>query len=393
VKKLRQNSETGVDEMLKRFSETIHGGAGTELVALRTSLEEVRKSMDTVRFDMGRSGQDFATQLGEAAVNLRKMIEETGRGLGKQSAENTRELEKMRAVLTDVFERASQKVDENLATAADGASSKLTAAMDRVLQKLEGQVNGLEQSFGGFRDTAAGHLATLRRQMEEAQGNGIKAVSATSAGAAKALEEGLSGAIGKIGSQIEKFVQALQASTTSLDDQIKAMDELTGRTKENAQTFGRVAEAVRTAVDPVTRSNERLEAVTAKFEGSFAEATVSLKQGQQATTALANSLNEQVSALKQAWQAYNAALADGWNNYRTRFEKVDEDLQRAFDKLAAGTQEQTHQFAERIGQIDDHLADAVKNLAAPVAELNEGAQSIADSVAKLKEALARRQAA
>jgi hypothetical protein len=142
VNQLKENSQSGVQDMLQRFSETIHGGAGTELVALRESLEEVRKSMETVRSDMGRSGQDFATQLGEAAANLRKMIEETGRGLGEQSAVNTRELEKMRAALTDVFERASQKVDENLATAADGASLKLTAAMDRVLQKLEGQLAG-----------------------------------------------------------------------------------------------------------------------------------------------------------------------------------------------------------------------------------------------------------
>ena len=373
--------------MLDRFSKTIHGCAGTELVALRESLEEVRKSMETVRTDMGRSGQDFATQLGEAAANLRKMIEETGRGLGEQSAANTRELEKMRAALTDVFERASQKVDENLATAADGASSKLTAAMDRVLQKLEGQVSGLEQSFGGFRDTATGHLDTLRRQLEEAQGNGIKAVSAASVSAAKVLEEGLAGAIEKIGSQIDEFVQALQASTTALDDQIEAMDDLTGRTKENASTFGRAAEAVRSAVEPVTRSNERLEAITAKFEGSLAQAAASLKQGQQATTSLATSLDKQVSTLKQAWQDYSAALTNGWNDYRARFEKVDADLQKAFEMLSSGTNEQTNQFAGRISAIDQHLADAITKLASPINELSDGAQSIADSVAELKRIL------
>lgn len=355
--------------------------------AARALEDGLAKSTETVRTDMARSGQDFAAQLGKAAANLRDMIGGIGHGLSEQSAANVRAQQEMHKVFTDLFERASQKMDENLASAADGASSKLTAAMDLVLQKLEGQVTGLEKSFGAFRDTAAGHLDTLRRQLEDAQGNGIKAVSAASAGAAKALEEGLGGVIEKIGSQIEEFVQALQASTTALDDQIEAMDDLTGRTKENASTFERAAEAVRSAVEPVTRSNERIEAITAKFEGSLAHAATSLKEGQQATTALATSLDKQVSTLKQAWQDYSAALTNGWNDYRARFEKVDADLQKAFEKLSSGTQEQTSQFAGRISAIDQHLADAITKLASPINEMSEGAQSIADSVDKLKKAL------
>ena len=88
VEQLEKNSQTGVHDLLKNFSNSLHGGAGIELRELRESLEEVRKSMETVTSGMGRSGRDFATQLGEAAENLRRMMEETGRGLGEQSAAN-----------------------------------------------------------------------------------------------------------------------------------------------------------------------------------------------------------------------------------------------------------------------------------------------------------------
>ena len=85
-----------------------------------------------------------------------------------------------------------------------------------------------------------------------------------------------------------------------------------------SQKLGQAAEAVRQAADPLKTSHERLSAAGE----SLVRASGSLDQGQQASQALANSLREQVARLTEAWDAY-----------RTRFEKVDQDLQTAFDKI------------------------------------------------------------
>lgn len=102
-------------------------------------------------------------------------------------------------------------------------------------------------------------------------------------------------------------------------------------------------------------------------------ASGSLDQGQQASQALANSLREQVARLTEAWDAY-----------RTRFEKVDQDLQTAFDKMSSGTQDQTRLFAERISLVDQHLGKAVDKLAVPVNQLSDDVESIAGSISELK---------
>ena len=76
------------------------------------------------------------------------------------------------------FDQATRQVDSNLASAAEEASSKLAQAMDRVLAKLEGQVNGLEQSFGGFKEAAAGHIEDMHLAVRDAQKKGVEAHAA-----------------------------------------------------------------------------------------------------------------------------------------------------------------------------------------------------------------------
>jgi len=153
VGKLEKNSQSGVQELLEKFSESLRGGAGTELRELTNSLQKVVAAMEAVRNDMGRSGQDFATRLSEAAENLNRLVAEAGRNLGQQSETSRQTPEQMVVSLQKIFDQATRQVDSNLASAAEGASSKLTQAMDRVLSKPEGQVNGLEASFGGLKET------------------------------------------------------------------------------------------------------------------------------------------------------------------------------------------------------------------------------------------------
>ncbi len=74
VEQLDHNSHEGVRDLVKQFSDTLRGGAGSELRELGGSLQAVLKAMETVRSDMGRSGEEFAAKLGEAAQNLNRVV-------------------------------------------------------------------------------------------------------------------------------------------------------------------------------------------------------------------------------------------------------------------------------------------------------------------------------
>ena len=189
------NSQAGMAELLKQFSDALQLGAGTELRELTGSLQGVLKAMEGVRSDMSRSGEDFAARLGEAAQNLNRLVVDAGDNLSRQSEASRQALEQTLSSIRMAFDQAHTQVHDNLSSAAEGASSKLADAMDRVLAKLEGSVTGLEQSFGGFREATSERLAETGRHMSEAQEQSAKAVADVSTRAAAAIEDGLAAAM------------------------------------------------------------------------------------------------------------------------------------------------------------------------------------------------------
>ncbi|HWJ17916.1 MAG TPA: anti-phage ZorAB system protein ZorA, partial [Geobacterales bacterium] len=375
------NSHEGVQELVKQFSDTLQGGAGLELRELAGSLEAVLKAMETVSSEMSRSGEDFAVKLGDAAQNLNRLVIDAGDNLSKQSEISRQTLEQMLASLRTIFDQANAQINTKLSSAAEGASSKLVEAMDRVLTKLEAQVGGLEQSFGGFREAATGQLAEVGRQMSEAQEKGAKSVADVSARAAAALEDGLSAAMKSIGREVYEFAAALRTSSTALGVQAEAIDRASTRTRQTADVFGECAETVKAAMAPVVRSNVKTAEITAIVGEAVKQASAALEEGQLATRGLSQSIAAQVDRLTKLWE-----------NYERRFVKIDEDLERAFEKLAQETTKQSQLLAEQTIRIDRGLAGAVDKLAGPVQGIGDGAQELSETVGELKKLFERARA-
>ena len=118
---------------------------------LTAGLHAMLGAMEKARSDMGRSGEDFAQRMTEAAENLTsRLVADAGQNLGQQSDRSRETVEQMLSSLREIFDQASKQIDANLAASAEGASSKLSEAMDRVLGQLQGQVQALHGSLEGF---------------------------------------------------------------------------------------------------------------------------------------------------------------------------------------------------------------------------------------------------
>jgi 3',5'-cyclic AMP phosphodiesterase CpdA len=367
------NSKAGLAELLRQFSDTLQGGAAVELRELTGSLQAVLKAMEGVRSDISRSGEDFAARLGEAAQNLSRLVVGAGDNLNKQSETSRQALEQMLSSVRTAFDQAHTQMNANLSSAAEGASFKLADAMDRVLAKLEGQVTALEQSFGGFRETASERLAEVGRHMSEAQEQSARAVADVSAHTAAAIEDGLAAAMKSIRKEVEEFAIALRTSSAALGVQAEAIDRASIQTRQTADAFGECAKAVGSALDPLARSNEKMAEITSTVGEAVKKASASLDDGQQATRALGLSIAAQAGRLTKLWE-----------NYERRFSRIDEDLQRAFEKLAQETTKQLQLLAEQTIRIDKGLAGAVDKLAGPVQGIGDGAQELSESVGELK---------
>ncbi len=378
VGQLSANSRNGVQDLIERFSESMHGGAGTELRELGASVAAMHGVMDKLRADMSGSGVEFSRRMNDAAENLNRLVAEAGANLNQQSQSSRETLEAMVAAMKDMFDKANNSVGENLANAAEGASGRLEQAMDRVLGQMEGHVSGLQTAFGGFHETTSGYVADTSAKVAAAQEQSVKGITEASARAASALEEGLAKALAQIGREVETFATALRSSSTSANAQTQAMDHVAARSRETADVFGRAAEAVRSAVEPVTRSNERLASTTQAMSLSMERSATAIDSGQKSASALADSITGQMTKLQSVWE-----------QYKQRFDKVDDDLGKAVEKLGAETTRQAQMLAEQSGRIDAGMAKAIDHLSGYVSELEGNSGEIAESLAELNKMLKR----
>ncbi len=379
VGEIKSGGQSGLEQLIARFSESVQGGAGMELRELAASLKSIQAALEETRRGISGTGEDFSRRLSEAAENLNRVATDVGRSLGDTSQQSRESLAQMLAALQATFEAANRKVEENLAQSATGASERLESAMGRVLGRLERQVEGLGAAMGGVQESAAGFLGEAQRQVAETQTQSVETIARASAEAAAALRAGLAQAMAEIRRDVETFSAALRASEASLGAQRQALDAVALRSREAADLVGQSAQAMRAAAEPVARSNEKLAGAALGMTAALDRSVESLDSGQKAAAALA-----------QALSAQSERVAESWRAYEERFGKVDQDLERAFAVLAAETQKQAELLSRHTVEIDKGLAKSVDHLARFIEDFGGGAEELRDAVEDLKSLLANR---
>ena len=66
-----------------------------------------------------------------------------------------------------------------------------------------------------------------------------------------------------------------------------------------------------------------------------------------------------------------------WDNYRSRFEKVDSELEAVFERLQGGTRAFGKEVMDFVGKLDRSLAEGMQALSVGTEELREVAEMLA----------------
>ncbi|ABS66238.1 hypothetical protein Xaut_0987 [Xanthobacter versatilis] len=376
VHRLADSSQSGMSEMLTRFTDSVQNGAGAELRGLAETLRGMQGAMVGVQQGLTGSGEDFGRRMSDAAENLNRLVTDAGARLGEGTDQSRAVLMDAVTAMRETFEQANRKVDEGLGAAAGGASARLEEVMGRVLGSLEAQVGGFRESLSGFQEKMAGQLDETRVRVSAAQAEATDAVAQASAQAARALQDGLADALVRINGEIERFVVAMRASEVTLAAQAKAMMDATDKSRQVADAFSRTAQDVRAASVPLAQSGERIAGATEKLGEAAGRSVAVLDKSQEEARRLAQALTGHVSNLDQVWRSYSA-----------RFEAVDEALGKAFERLTRGTDEQQDRIATFVRDVDVTFKEAVDTLAGCIGGLKDNTEEMVEAVDDLKRAL------
>ncbi|WP_352857615.1 anti-phage ZorAB system protein ZorA [Mesorhizobium sp. M0142] len=343
MRAMSQRSESGVSDLLDRFSTSVQGSAGTELKQLGETLARMQATLETTQKGLHGTGEEFANRMAEATASLRA-----------------------------TFERANTQLDTELGSAASGASSKIEEAMGRVMERLEGQLGTFMSSLSDFRTSSADSVGETRKMVADAQQAAVAGIASSSLEASKALELGLADALQRIAGEIERFATAMRSGEAAMTQQAVAIGSATEQTRQVAGAFGQTAQDIRSASGPLLQSSERFAGAASQMGQSVEKAASSFERGNSAATELAQSLTDRISGLTGIWEGY-----------KSQFDRVDESLARAVQQLSEATGAQAETLGRYAKDMNTDLAAVMDSLRPLLDGLEQNTDAIADSVEQL----------
>ncbi len=156
-----------------------------------------------------------------------------------------------------------------------------------------------------------------------------------------------------------------EAFDASLRSQVGSMHEIVGALDRARHVLDASAATWMTSAAPIVASVDASRQITAEL-GEVA-ATVGGAQRDMA---------EMSKAISQLSEKTGAV----WDSYRSRFEKVDDDLQAVFERLQGGTRAFGEEFMDLVTRLDSSLANGMEAFSLGTEELREVAEVLAARV-------------
>jgi hypothetical protein len=192
----------------------------------------------------------------------------------------------------------------------------------------------------------------------ERVGIGIDALAATLARSETLISAAAERASGSMLGGFAELDAGLRSQIGSMRDIVAALDGARQTLDASAATWTRCAA-------PVAASVDASRAITAEL-GQVADRVGTAQRD----------MAEMGKAIAQLAEKVGTV----WDNYRSRFEKVDDDLQAVFERLQGGTRAFGAEFMDFVGKLDTSLASGMEAFSLGTEELREVAQMLVVSV-------------
>jgi ABC-type transporter Mla subunit MlaD len=318
--------------------------------------------------------------------------------------------DELRATDHDAVPRALQGFVTDMRHDAGADLKQLTAR----LAEVGSAIGGMQQHIGKSGEAFADQMSLAAAQLLEAAsalrngldggvssvGDRIEALAgalaqseARFAAAAIEVAHGMAttvkGAGDDIALRVVEATRGLAATSDGLADRVGSM--LGGLDQINASLAAQV-HSMQQVVASLGGAKQALDASAVTWTQSAAPIVTSVDTSQRIAVELGQAADRIAAAqhdmadMAKAVSELSDKAASVWDNYRGRFEKVDDDLERVFARLGDGTRAFGNEVMEFVGKLDANLANGMQALSVGTEELREVAETLIGKAAAEKAA-------
>jgi hypothetical protein len=272
------------------------------------------------------------------------------------------------------------------------------ADVGTAIAQMQTHIGASGQAFADRMSLAANHLvgasATLGEDVEariaklgeriDALGESFARGEAVFAGAAEKASRGMMDSLKSAGDEAARGVgQATKALLLTADELARRLGGVIGGFDQVNGGIRDQAESMRGIVGSLEGAKRALDQSAESWMQSAAPIAASVEQSKQVAGEL-RVVADRVGAAQRDMAEMGRAVAQlsekassVWDNYRSRFEKVDSELEAVFERLQGGTRAFGKEVMDFVGKLDKSLAEGMQALSVGTEELREVAEMLA----------------
>lgn len=349
AKNFSEVNQDAMHQMVGEFKSSIQGAAGTEMTALAQTLSNLQETLGTMISGLGQSGGSFGDRIEKSAERLENLIGGAARSMETSVAESASRLEKILDGASQSLRTDAEKVSDELGTAIAAIAKQFQGGLTDAASQWSGQLSASAEGVKGAVDRAGETLAMRVDEATQRFGDVVVPFAAQ----IKGLESTLHALDGRMKAQIDGFdgsVGRLREVMTGLDQSLGHLREAGAPIAQTAERFSRAAQQIEATSQAVKLAH-----------GQLSEVATTIRDGAQ-------------------------LVQQSWENYRQRFEKVDEDLSAAFGRIQQGTDAYHGRVVEYVQKIDDHFGKSLNLLRGGIEELKDTVEELAEAADKMARA-------
>ena len=379
VGKLEDANRTGAEGLLTKFSESLHGSAGTELKELSLALVQTKDALSAVRNDFAGSGQAFADRMSEASERLERLIADASGQFHANNQASRETVATLLSALTDASEAAKERVDRHAAESGSIAARAMRDGMAEMLSRVDQRMADFQSAMSAVQGRLSSEAEAAAARTREVAQAAAAAAGRAAVDAAEAIRSGFSEAVSELRADVERMAQALRASEDAFKAQVTAARSTADQVSLTSTGFAKVANDLSMASRPLLQASERIALSTEALGKASQSAVEGLRAGQDAARLLAERLEHG-----------NREIETAWRNYETRFGSVDEALANAVRSLATETARQQEGISDFVLKIDEGCAKAVEKLSTIANSIEESTDEIKETFDDFLKSMPRR---
>lgn len=276
----------------------------------------------------------------------------------------------------------SEALGSNISSNAKDHVESVMMAIGDMKGELSDIAEKVSNSGQGFVDGMANAAKQMQEILEDNLQDSAKKIGDTMAGTAEELKGSLAAAgesfsdilidassqiksaTGELSDNISKFVRGIDTFDKQIMNNIEGFEQGSRNIRETISALDDTAANIRSAGEPI--------AVVAKEFNKSSEAILSASE----------SITEAYDSIKEINQkiaSYTETVSQSWQEYRDRFENVDESLSNIFKEFDENVQAILDKMSAFSGKLDETFNKAGGELHTAVASLKESVDELIDN--------------